>query len=219
MYQKNGKMGVLKMNKIDEEKLVEFFNAWKNVEHSRYLSWEYCYNFFKNNKNKIIEDENMLDLASLNLAFYLASWGMYRGSSNLLRKDYKVHSNLIKQLIDECSDLWNEDITWEQLEKAKNIIVDYYSFFQISATDTLITKILMGMFACVPAYDNFVKNALRANHIQQKFNETSYNQLKDIAKTINKRAGIKDYPPMRLLDAYYWWTGGGKEAHEKSANI
>ena len=40
------------------------------------------------------------DYLSLQLAFYLASWGMYRGSSFLLQKDYKVHEAVVKELLD-----------------------------------------------------------------------------------------------------------------------
>lgn len=36
---------------------------------------------------------------SLQLAFYLASWGMYRGSSFLLQKDYRIHIPVVKELL------------------------------------------------------------------------------------------------------------------------
>jgi len=40
-----------------------------------------------------------MDHLCLHLAFYLASWGMYRGSSKLLQKDYKVHATSVKELM------------------------------------------------------------------------------------------------------------------------
>lgn len=51
---------------------------------------------------------------------------MYRGSSFLLQKDYKVHIPVVKE------------------QELKN---------QLSFT--LITKILMGTLGCVPAYDRY----------------------------------------------------------------
>lgn len=197
--------------------LEEFFEAWKTDDNSRYYSWEHCYNFFQNNKTEILTDCKLLNTASLHLAFYLASWGMYRGSSNLLWKDYKIHENLIKQLCSKCGYLWNANVEWEQVKEAKHIIIDYYKRYDITATDTLITKILMGIFGCVPAYDNFLKIALKNYGIPQTFNEDSFNQLKDLAKTIKINPEFKQYPPMRLIDAYFWWLGGGKEAHNKRA--
>ena len=211
------------MSKIEQE-LMEFFKAWKSDKHSRYLSWEHCYNFFQDNKNKILYDDSLLDIACLQLSFYLASWGMYRGSSNILWKDYKIHKNLITELIKNCANLWI-DITWEQLEKAKNLIRNSYSDYDITATDTLITKVLLGIFGCIPAYDNFFKVGLRLynrehnKNIPLTFNKDSFNELKTIAKTIKSHKDFKNYPPMRLIDAYFWWIGGGKEAPEKRANI
>ena len=39
------------------------------------------------------------DYLSLHLAFYLASWGMYRGSSFLLQKDYKVLVPIVEEVL------------------------------------------------------------------------------------------------------------------------
>lgn len=46
-----------------------------------YHSWEHCYTFFASHPTNF-------DLASLHLAFYLASWGMYRGSTAIRNYDY-----------------------------------------------------------------------------------------------------------------------------------
>ena len=64
-----------------------FYKKIEDDKYHRYKSWEHCYRYFKKNKNK----ELNYDYAALQLAFYLASWGMYRGSSILLWKDYKIH--------------------------------------------------------------------------------------------------------------------------------
>jgi len=39
------------------------------------------------------------DYLSLHHAFYLASWGMYRGSSFLLQKDYKVLTPIVEEIL------------------------------------------------------------------------------------------------------------------------
>src|SRR5262245_13754106 len=42
--------------------------------HHRYLSWEHCYRFFRSRtRDALLKDK---DAAALQLAFYLASWGM-----------------------------------------------------------------------------------------------------------------------------------------------
>ncbi|WP_181023629.1 hypothetical protein [Brevibacillus laterosporus] len=52
--------------------------------------------FNKHHKKKMTDE--VLDYLSLLLAFYLASWGMYRGSSFLLQKDYKVHKDIVIEI-------------------------------------------------------------------------------------------------------------------------
>ena len=70
--------------------IVKEYIAKCNKNH-RYLSWEHCYEAFGNPNNSI-------DYLALHLAFYLASWGMYRGSTELLQKDYKIHIPVVEYI-------------------------------------------------------------------------------------------------------------------------
>ncbi len=74
------------------EELKEPIDAFLalNEPYHRNLSWDHCYKAFDN-----ISKESDKDYLALHLAFYLASWGMYRGSSGLLWKDYKIHVDAI----------------------------------------------------------------------------------------------------------------------------
>lgn len=72
----------------------EFYNDLNRDPNGRYHSWEYCYSAFFNARKIEIPD---IDYLSLQLSFYLASWGMYRGSSFLLQKDYKIHIPVVKE--------------------------------------------------------------------------------------------------------------------------
>ena len=80
---------------------TEFYNDLKSDENGRYRSWEHCYSHFMNARGRNDVD---YDYLSLQLAFYLASWGMYRGSSFLLQKDYRVHISVVKELLSEKYD-------------------------------------------------------------------------------------------------------------------
>lgn len=60
-----------------------------------------------------------MDYLSLQLAFYLASWGMYRGSSFLLQKDYKIYIPVVEEVLKskydilfgmKCEDLLDENV-------------------------------------------------------------------------------------------------------------
>ena len=124
----------------------------------------------------------------MQLSFYLASWGMYRGSSFLLQKDYKVHEPVVKELLSskynclfglECKKLLDNEVL-KKLQELESFVKDKYEeiktyvfrhgtkdVYERMCKDTkkegaknelstvLITKILMGTFGCVPAYDRF----------------------------------------------------------------
>ena len=78
-----------------------YYKNIKNDRHCRYLSWEHCYLAFYNAIKKVDKREKTIDYLCLQLAFYLASWGMYRGSSFLLQKDYTIHREPIKIILDD----------------------------------------------------------------------------------------------------------------------
>ena len=147
---------------------------------SRLLSWEHCYTAFYNARSKGKKTDADYDLLSLHLAFYLASWGMYRGSSFLLQRDYKVHEPVVREILNQkydnlvgvdCSVLATKQDVQAGIEFLNNYIVNYYSSADIQpnpsgkaarVSDTLITKILMGTLGCVPAYDRFFCDAVKS---------------------------------------------------------
>lgn len=208
--------------KFDFKNNVGKFYSKLGNNSDRYLSWEHCYLFFYKYKNNPKEID--LDLAALNLAFYLASWGMYRGSSFLLQYDYKIHKEMIGELVDECRILWNDysEISWDAVNKANEIIKKHYKKFskKDNISETLTTKVLMGIFACTPAYDRFFKDGIKRynkeNHtrISASYSKNSYNQLKDFISSCGDNCNLVlrsnseiSYPKMKLIDMYFWQIG------------
>lgn len=190
-------------------------------EYTRYKSWEYCYNIF----HELWDKPDKIDYLSLHLSWYLASWGMLRGSSFLLKKDYKVHYKIIEKLTDESfRELFiNPDSTnYELIFKASEIIRNGYGEGN-KPTDTLITKILLGIFGCTPAYDRFFKASLTKYELTtQTFNiesltklreKFSDKELEDI-QTQYKEQGIF-YPIMKLVDMGLFQLGMEEERENK----
>lgn len=154
-----------------------FYNALHGDEHSRFRSWEHCYLAFHEARYSQNPD---IDYLCLHLAFYLASWGMYRGSSFLIHKDYLVHEGIVRLLMDKrycplwnirCSDYLNEN-NGDLLDKLNNLnreMTKEYGVIRKSVrgerksdiSSTLITKVLMGTMGCVPAYDQYFVIGLR----------------------------------------------------------
>ena len=133
------------------------YKELNDTPHGRYRSWEYCYKAFHDARK--IEDVDY-DYLGLQLAFYLASWGMYRGSSFLLQKDYKIHLPVIRELLKSkydplfgirCNEL-RKDKNQDLLESLYTELQDYYEKvrgtvkeekIKQKVSDTLITKVLM----------------------------------------------------------------------------
>lgn len=218
-----------------------YFNETIKDSHGRYLSWCHCYNAFRDNRNN--RDERTVDYLALHLAFYLASWGMYRGSSFLLQKDYKVHISIVEIILEEKYDpllgITAEGLLEESmldlLEDVSDRIRQAYAKEQPSfdgvtnnATDTLVTKILLGVLGCVPAYDRYYVQAVR----QYGISAGAYDRrsVRDVAKYYLKykeefekvRAELSEhgteYPVMKIMDMCLWQVafendtdGNGKE--------
>lgn len=190
-------------------------------DNHRYYSWEHCYNAFGES------EEYDVDHLSLHMAFYLASWGMYRGSSGLLWKDFRFHKYAIVVLKSHCKirdeDVYQESYlasVFEIYEKLERIYLMEYLTSQgenreFKPTETLITKILLGSLACLPAIDrNFRQgwgiktNKLGKNRFVEIFDvvRTHKEQIDEAQKYICERIG-KYYPVMKIVDMYYWQKG------------
>lgn len=202
-------------------------------EHHRYRSWGHCYRYFRQRKR--IRAEQDIDHAALQLGFYLASWGMYRGSSFLLWKDYRIHRYAVRELLKPKYDLllrldFDSPGDTEAaiptllglMSALREAYVDHAVTVngrreKVNVTDTLATKILLAAFGCTPAYDWYFVEGLRSRGIAfSEFNEAHFVRLcefyrnhaaefKRIQRRIHEN-GVR-YPVMRLVDMYFWEVG------------
>ena len=167
---------------IDEfiKKAGEFYGELKVQDRHRYCSWEHCYaQFYEARQNP---EKPNVDNLSLHLAFYLASWGMYRGSSFLLQYDYTIHTSAVKEILKpEYNKLFGigcKELNSEQavllLKKLNSEIGSIYKQFRSNVgkedikqdiSTTLVTKVLLGALGCVPAYDRFFVDAVKKNEV------------------------------------------------------
>lgn len=131
---------------------------------ARYASFDYCFNYFQSfretkNVGALAEPEN-IQLSCLHLGFYLASWGMLRGSAELLQKSARHLIPIIKLIADADAALWEIDAdsytetNIQQLLETRNSFREAHS----GMSDILVTKIMLGVFGNIPAFDtNFKK--------------------------------------------------------------
>lgn len=100
-----------------------------------------------------------MHLSCLQLGFYLASWGMYRGSSDLLKnRDITHYKKLIERISKADLKLWQIDVDkycdFANIDK----IVDMRNQIReslIIASDILISKIMLAVFGNIPAFDKY----------------------------------------------------------------
>lgn len=213
-----------------EETIKKCVDSISQDLHHRYRSWDHCHKAFA------VSEKN--DRHALELAFYLASWGMYRGSSGLLQKNHLIHEGAVDILFEaealklKCSsslEVTRDDIG--AILSVKKKLSDYYKPIvfvngkeetkNVSSTDTLISKILLGTLGCIPAYDQYFISGLKDIKDKKRglstFNETSLNQLFDFIKEHEESivSAQKDilaelgthYPVMKIVDMHFWQIG------------
>lgn len=158
----------------------------------RYSSFDYCFNYFQSFKNKKdIANNKNIEKSSLHLGFYLSSWGMLRGSSFLLEKSIGYLKEIIIFISKYDKKIWNIDLDYSEndidiLLKFKNDLIKTFVTNKNKFSDTLITKIMLGIFGNIPAYDNNFKIFLKNNNFNQTFNKTSLKEINNFYKKHNE---------------------------------
>lgn len=215
---------------MDVHRKIQAYFGSDADENHRFRSWEYCYGYFRSTgRDRLVLDR---EHAALQLAFYLASWGMYRGSSFLLQHAYTVHHGVINLIAqDRFSGLWCVDFGAEEtdvrhiaiiLELIEGIRAAYRPYAPRTnsgqPTDTLITKIILGTFGCLPARDDYFKSGLKGTGLVvgslnrpfiERIHRFSRKNLRSFRKEqtdIERKSGVR-YPLMKLVDMYFWQLG------------
>ncbi len=216
------------MTKTDIENIVSKFKSQMNPQ-DRYTSFDYCYNYFIVTKD-ITQD---FEKSCLVLGFYLASWGMFRGSSFLLQKSVKQFESTIKYIATLDKSVWLIDVDNYDNNNIQTIIKIYNDIKKClidnnNADLTLITKILLGVFGFIPAFDNYFCNSFRkisngkcgfrrvnANSLSiikafYENNKVPIDKLSSETFTTdfktNKKTNI-NYPKAKIIDMYGFTSG------------
>ena len=212
-------------------------------------SWSICHEEFKKARK---QSNPNYDLLALHLGFYLASWGMYRGSSFLKALDYRIHYPAVKMMLEQQYDVLFEIDPLDKKDEYKRKLFDekngiyvrlnkYYGKAHAAwvawkkksgeagskdeiTTDTLITKILMGVYACIPAYDiNFKKGIsffggcttlkpdgkaiLNNDENETKFSLLYILQNETLREELKGYARKKNLPFMKVVDMFFFGLG------------
>jgi hypothetical protein len=129
---------------------------------TRYASFDYCFNHFQSHREQgrvaALAQGSGLELSCLQLGFYLASWGMYRGSTKLLGHSVKRLAPVVEVIADAPPLIWEAD-THDYGDRVCEGLLNFAELLRGAlpkdSSDTLVTKIMLGVFGCVPAFDTF----------------------------------------------------------------
>lgn len=210
------------------ENIQEYYRGMAD-QHHRYRSWEHCYRYFHGPQSAAAEIDR--DKAALHLGFYLASWGMYRGSSFLLQRSYTAHSGVIEKILQrQFNPLWAREfgasdndadlipIIVDAIEGVRNAYKPIAE--SRHASDTLVTKVMLGTFGCVPACDRYFISGFKDSGYSYsslntkflalllEFTRENRGELFEEQRAIELIGGMK-YPLMKLVDMYFWQIGAG----------
>lgn len=247
-------------NKVTTINVRDIINSYDEIscdelDNSDFRSWDNCRHVFRraackrNGTPKYLRDINceckscgngcvnighcaLCDNAlALNLAFYLASWGMYR-SSFLKSYNHTVHIGALKILMDnKYRDLFDPYLFQSNrsryIDLTADVFCSLYNYYDALAkkvsknvSDTLITKIILGVYGCMPAYDVYFKKGIASVNGLQNINcnnvGTALKQISNIADTLLPQIApilgsswnkCNIYTPMKIVDMIFWRIG------------
>jgi len=132
----------------------------------RYSSFDYCFNYFQSfrdeGRSRELASPEHLQSSCLQLGFYLASWGMFRGSSRLLEKSARFLEPVIRAVASSPSDLWEIDANCYTPSNIAALLEFRRTLAAVwgpenAPTEILATKIMLGVFGNIPAFDTYFK--------------------------------------------------------------
>ena len=193
---------------------------------NRYASFDYCFNYFQSARqagqlSRLVSASN-IELSCLQLGFFLASWGMFRGSTALLQRSSRYYEPLIAYIATVRSNIWDVDAnsyTDEAIELIFQTQREVARCMPDEASDVLISKIMLGVFGCVPAFDTRFVKGFRGTFSKRSLRRIGdfYDQHREVIEanrvtTLGFQRGTttkRRYPRAKVIDMIFFIEGGG----------
>ncbi len=207
----------------------DYYRRATDDEYARLRGWEFLWDHLQSmNSWKSIASPRNLETSALHLGFYLANWGMFRGSSKLLNVNLEFFKKLTARLFNEIdTEVWNlalSDFTEDNQEAVRAfdealIMIRSFGEGRVSWTETLITKILLGVWGECPARDQYFNKGFSSflenrDYGRQPSTSGRYfvylNRIRVSERwelpAIRTQAG-NDYAPGKLIDMAFFQYG------------
>ncbi len=209
------------------QRLIKQFMKKRTATH-RYASFDYCFNYFRRFKNngrlKELTKKENLEKSCLELGFFLASWGMFRMSGKLGQEANAKHfEKLIREISQwegkhKLAGVWQIDVADYDNKRTRELLIECYRRIKGLVKPTrqkshraLVTKIMLGVFGCVPAFDSFFVDTFKTH----RFGHPALNKIHDFydehCDTIRAEA--------RKAIVFDFWTGKKTSEQYKDAKV
>lgn len=178
----------------------------------RYASFDYCFNYFQSfresGKISALAAPDNVQISCLQLGFYLASWGMLRGSAELLQKSARYLVPIIEVVADTDASLWELDVHGYSESNVQRLwgLAKTIGCAHPGMSDILVTKIMLGVFGSVPAFDTNFRRGCRVAGIVATFGLSA---LRKIGTFYQDHAAVIDSYRVPTLD----FAGGEHTEH------
>jgi hypothetical protein len=181
----------------------------------RASSFDYCFNYFQRLRDcsatgALAEPEHR-EASCLHLGYYLASWGMLRGSTSLHTKSYRFFEPVIEAIAEQPPSLWSidADVYTEENISALIELRDRLATALTARpaldgtarapTNTLVTKVMLGVFGSVPAFDTYFLRGFRT--VTTKRATFSHQSLQAVGDFYEQNSAAIDAQRIPTLDA------------------
>ncbi|CAN5760642.1 hypothetical protein BH24ACI3_BH24ACI3_15390 [soil metagenome] len=207
----------------DIEPVLRAFKS-NTGRHERFTSFDYCYNYFRSTDDL----KRDLEKSCLVLGYYLASWGMLRGSSFLLQKSAWHFEPAINYIATLDRSVWTIDVDNYTQSNVEQILEIYNAVKKRLVTEgkthkTLVTKVLLGVFGFMPAFDDYFTKTFREISGERcrfrSVNENSLEVIRDFYEAnrliidgwsertfttdfLTGEKTVTNYPKAKIIDMY-----------------
>jgi hypothetical protein len=200
---------------------------------SRSTSYDHCFNYFQSfreaGKVPDLSSEEFRQVSCLQLGFYLASWGMFRGSSELHERNAAALVPVVELIACSPDTLWQVDVEQYGDQCVIGNIMSFKKQLQKAVpgghSDVLTSKIMLGVFGCVPAFDRYFKIGSGLTSFSEKSLQRIFEYHNENAVTVRGlRVNSLDffgnatrfrYSRAKIIDIIFYETG--KEISAKRA--
>jgi len=131
---------------------------------TRYASFDYCFNYFQDARDAQetagLARGDQLELSCLHLGFYLASWGMMRGRGGLHGRSLQELVRVVQAIANEPAATWELDVPGYSETGIGAVLAlsdRIKAAYTFTASPVLVTKTMLGVFGCIPAFDRFFR--------------------------------------------------------------